>query len=65
LHVSPKSIVAGVKFAWIAAERSDQRWIGDTTDFVVGENGTRYLAVLHDFSSRSVQGESHKANRAG
>ncbi len=30
------------------AERPNQRWVGDTIEFVIGENGTLYLAAILD-----------------
>lgn len=38
------------------AERPNQRWVGDTTEFVIGGNGTLYLAVILDLFSRFVVG---------
>ena len=34
----------------------DDRWVGDTTEFAIGESGKLYLAVLLDLCSRFVVG---------
>jgi transposase InsO family protein len=38
------------------ANAPNQRWVGDTTEFVIGESGKLYLAVLLDLYSRFVVG---------
>ena len=38
------------------AEAPNQRWVGDTTEFVIGTSGKLYLAVLLDLFSRVVVG---------
>ena len=38
------------------AEGPNQRWVGDTTEFVIGERGTLYLAAILDLFSRFVVG---------
>ncbi len=38
------------------AAAPNQRWVGDTTEFVIGEHGKLYLAVLLDLYSRFVVG---------
>jgi putative transposase len=38
------------------ADGPNRRWVGDTTEFVIGENGKLYLAVLLDLYSRFVVG---------
>ena len=38
------------------ADRPNQRWAGDTTEFVIGENGKLYLAAVLDLCSRFVVG---------
>ena len=38
------------------AEAPNQRWVGDTTEFVIGESGTLYLAAILDLFSRFVVG---------
>jgi transposase InsO family protein len=38
------------------AETVNQRWVGDTTEFVIGDNGKLYLAAILDLFSRFVVG---------
>ena len=38
------------------ADVPNQRWVGDTTEFVIGESGTLYLAAILDLFSRFVVG---------
>lgn len=38
------------------ADAPNQRWVGDTTEFRIGESGTLYLAVILDLFSRFVVG---------
>lgn len=38
------------------AEAPNQRWVGDTTEFVIGESGKLYLAVILDLFSRFAVG---------
>ena len=38
------------------AEAPNQRWVGDTTEFVIGEHGKLYLAAILDLFSRKVIG---------
>jgi transposase InsO family protein len=38
------------------AEAPNRRWVGDTTEFVIGDRGKLYLAVLLDLYSRFVVG---------
>ena len=38
------------------AARPNQRWVGDTTEFVIGESGTLYLAAILDLFSRFTVG---------
>lgn len=38
------------------AEAPNQRWVGDTTEFKIGESGTLYLAAILDLFSRFVVG---------
>ena len=38
------------------AERPNQRWAGDTSEFVIAESGKLYLAVILDLFSRFVVG---------
>ena len=53
----PQQAVAGnVLDRQFVANAPNQRWAGDTTECVVGENGRLYLAVLLDLHSRFVVG---------
>ena len=38
------------------ADAPNQRWVGDTTEFVIGESGQLYLAAILDLFSRFVVG---------
>jgi transposase InsO family protein len=38
------------------AEKANQRWVGDTTEFVIGESGKLYLAAILDLFSRFIVG---------
>ena len=38
------------------ADRSNQRWVGDTTELVIGDSGKLYLAAILDLFSRFVVG---------
>jgi transposase InsO family protein len=38
------------------ADRPNQRWVGDTTEFLIGESGKLYLAAILDLFSRFVVG---------
>ena len=38
------------------AARPNQRWVGDTTEFVIGESGKLYLAAIMDLYSRFIVG---------
>src|SRR5262249_50785483 len=38
------------------AEARNQRWVGDTMEFKIGESGTLYLAAILDLFSRCVVG---------
>jgi transposase InsO family protein len=38
------------------ADMPNQRWVGDTTEFVIGESGKLYLAAILDLFSRFVVG---------
>jgi putative transposase len=42
--------------AFFANERRNRRWVGDTTEFVIGESGKLYLAAILDLFSRFVAG---------
>jgi len=43
------------------ADRPNQRWVGDTSELRIGENGKGYLAVVLDLYSRFVVGWSVSA----
>jgi putative transposase len=49
-------IAANVLQQQFDAERPNQRWAGDTSEFVIGSSGTLYLAVILDLFSRFVVG---------
>ncbi len=38
------------------ADRPNQRWVGDTTEFVIGSRGKLYLAAILDLFSRFIVG---------
>jgi putative transposase len=38
------------------AQAPNQRWVGDTTEFVIGESGKLYLAAILDLFSRFIVG---------
>jgi transposase InsO family protein len=38
------------------AERPNQRWVGDTTEFVIGRSAKLYLAAIMDLHSRFIVG---------
>jgi transposase InsO family protein len=38
------------------AERPNQRWVGDTTEFLIGDRGKLYLAAILDLFSRFTVG---------
>jgi transposase InsO family protein len=38
------------------AAAPNQRWVGDTTEFVIGESGKLYLAAILDLYSRFIVG---------
>jgi transposase InsO family protein len=38
------------------AERANQRWVGDTTELRIGENGRLFLAAILDLFSRFIVG---------
>jgi len=49
-------IAANLLQQTFTAERPNQRWVGDTTECVIGESGKLYLAVILDLFSRFVVG---------
>ena len=53
-HEQP--VAANLLDRQFTAEAPNQRWVGDTTEFVVGESGKLYLAAILDLFSRFVVG---------
>jgi transposase InsO family protein len=49
-------IAANVLDRQFTAERPNQRWVGDTTEFKIGEGGKLYLAAVLDLFSRFIVG---------
>ena len=49
-------VAANVLGQDFVAEAPNQRWVGDTTEFVIGSSGKLYLAALLDLYSRLVVG---------
>ena len=49
-------IAANVLARQFAAERPNQRWVGDTTEFVIGSSAKLYLAAIMDLHSRFIVG---------
>jgi transposase InsO family protein len=49
-------VAANVLDRQFTATAPNQRWVGDTTECVVGESGRLYLAILLDLHSRFVVG---------
>jgi len=49
-------VAANVLDREFTADAPNRRWVGDTTEFVIGESGKLYLAVLLDLFSRFVVG---------
>ena len=49
-------IAANVLDRDFTAAAPNQRWVGDTTEFVIGENAKLYLAAILDLFSRFVVG---------
>jgi len=49
-------VAANILARRFEAERPNQRWVGDTTEFVVGSSGKLYLAAILDLHSRFVVG---------
>lgn len=43
------------------ADAPNQRWVGDTTEFIIGESGKLYLAAILDLFSRFVVGWAIRA----
>ena len=49
-------IAANVLDRQFVAERPNQRWVGDTTEFVIGSSAKLYLAAILDLYSRFIVG---------
>jgi transposase InsO family protein len=49
-------VAANVLDRQFTADAPNQRWVGDTTEFVIGESGKLYLAAILDLYSRFVVG---------
>ena len=49
-------VAANVLDRQFAADRPNQRWVGDTTEFVVGGTAKLYLAAILDLYSRFIVG---------
>jgi putative transposase len=49
-------IAANVLDRRFTADRPNQRWVGDTTEFVIGDSGKLYLAAILDLYSRFIVG---------
>ena len=64
-------IAANVLAQRFVADHPNQRWVGDTTEFVIGSSAKLYLAAILDLYSRFVVGgavsavnDRHVARRA-
>ena len=53
-HSEP--VAANLLDRQFTAEAPNQRWVGDTTEFVIGDSGKLYLAAILDLFSRFVVG---------
>lgn len=51
-----RPVAANVLNREFTAEGPNQRWVGDTTEFTIGENGRLCLAAILDLFSRFVVG---------
>lgn len=49
-------VAANLLHRQFTADAPNQRWVGDTTEFVIGESGKLYLAAILDLFSRFVVG---------
>ena len=49
-------VAANVLDREFTADAPNRRWVGDTTEFVIGESGKLYLAAILDLFSRFVVG---------
>jgi len=46
-------IAANLLDQQLTADGPNRRWVGDTTEFVIGESGNLYLAAILDLCARS------------
>jgi putative transposase len=53
-HAQP--VAANLLDRQFTADAPNRRWVGDTTEFVIGESGKLYLAAILDLFSRFVVG---------
>ncbi len=51
-----QAVAGNVLARQFEAQRPNERWVGDTTEFVIGSSGKFYLAAILDLYSRSVVG---------
>src|SRR5512142_2331647 len=49
-------VAANVLDRQFLAERPNQRWVGDTTEFLIGSSAKLYLAAIMDLHSRFIVG---------
>jgi putative transposase len=49
-------VAANILEREFTAEAPNRRWVGDTTEFVIGESGKLYLAAILDLYSRYIVG---------
>jgi transposase InsO family protein len=49
-------VAANVLARQFLAERPNQRWVGDTTEFLIGSSAKLYLAAIMDLHSRFIVG---------
>jgi len=49
-------IAANLLDRQFTADGPNRRWVGDTTEFVIGESGKLYLAAILDLFSRFIVG---------
>jgi transposase InsO family protein len=54
--ISSRFVAGNLLDRQFTAEAPNQRWVGDTTEFVIGESGKLYLAAILDLYSRFIVG---------
>jgi len=54
-------VAANLRDRQFTAAAINQRWVGDTTEFIIGESGKLYLAAILDLCSRFVVGWALRA----